>query len=119
MDTLATLSPTVTTDLLDYAPGSTATVTASNFIIGSTLEFQVLHVTDPGGDGFDLLRIDTGALALSVLGPPSLPARGRTGDGTAWGLRVCSRRVLRQQVRTARAVVAIRVARAFDRALCE
>src|SRR5574341_2327038 len=51
MDTLATLSPTVTTDLLDYAPGSTAFITASNFIIGSTLEFQVLHVTDPGSDG--------------------------------------------------------------------
>jgi len=51
MDTLSTLSPTVTTDLLDYAPSSTATITAENFIIGSTLEFQVLHVIDSGGDG--------------------------------------------------------------------
>ena len=43
--------PNVETDLLDYLPGSTATVTASNFIVGSTIEFQVLHVLDPGADG--------------------------------------------------------------------
>ena len=46
-----TLAPLVTTDLLDYAPGDTATITASNFIIGSTIEFQVQHVSDPGADG--------------------------------------------------------------------
>ncbi|MCG6953192.1 MAG: IgGFc-binding protein, partial [Betaproteobacteria bacterium] len=44
-------TPSVTTDLLDYAPGSTATITASGFIIGSTLEFQVQHVIDSGDDG--------------------------------------------------------------------
>ncbi|HJS37726.1 MAG TPA: hypothetical protein VJ789_06295, partial [Burkholderiales bacterium] len=62
----STLTPTVGTDLLDYAPGSTATITAENFIIGSTLEFQVLHVTDPGDDGVygtldDLLGDNSGA----------------------------------------------------------
>lgn len=45
------VDPVVETDLLDYAPGATATITASDFIVGSTLEFQVLHVLDPGDDG--------------------------------------------------------------------
>ena len=43
-------APTVTTDLLDYAPGGTAAITASNFSSGDTLQFQVLHVTNPGAD---------------------------------------------------------------------
>ena len=51
--------PTVTTDLLDYLPGSTATITASDFIIGSTLEFQVQHVTGAGKDGKYGTRDDT------------------------------------------------------------
>ena len=50
-DTELDVIPTVTTDLLDYQPGETATITTSGFVIGSTLEFQVLHVTDPGEDG--------------------------------------------------------------------
>src|SRR3954468_7994289 len=44
-------APSVNTDLLDYAPGSTAVVTASNFIAGSTIIFQVSHVLDAGLDG--------------------------------------------------------------------
>jgi len=40
----------VQTDLLDYAPGATATITASNFSVGETVEFQVIHL-DPGNDG--------------------------------------------------------------------
>ncbi|HJT60976.1 MAG TPA: hypothetical protein VJ797_04790, partial [Burkholderiales bacterium] len=60
------MEPTVSTDLLDYAPDSTATITASDFIVGSTLQFQVLHVTDPGDDGVygtsdDLLGDNSGA----------------------------------------------------------
>jgi len=43
--------PSVSTDLLDYLPGSTATITASGFIVGSTIEFQVFHVLDAGADG--------------------------------------------------------------------
>jgi hypothetical protein len=44
-------TPSVSTDLLDYLPGSTATITASGFIVGSTIEFQVFHVLDAGADG--------------------------------------------------------------------
>jgi len=43
-------SPTVTTDLSDYSPGSTATITASGFAAGSTVAFEVDHVTDAGAD---------------------------------------------------------------------
>ncbi len=60
------LTPGVGTDLLDYAPGSTATITASDFIIGSTLQFQVLHVVAAGDDGLygtldDVLGDNSGA----------------------------------------------------------
>src|SRR5262245_12518209 len=44
-------APVVTTDLLDYAAGETANITASHFTVGSTVEFQVLHVLDAGADG--------------------------------------------------------------------
>jgi len=44
----ATLStnkaPTVTTDQEDYSPGDTAIITATDFNIGETVEFQVLHI---------------------------------------------------------------------------
>ena len=43
--------PSVSTDFLDYLPCSTATITASGFIVGSTIEFQVFHVLDAGADG--------------------------------------------------------------------
>ncbi|MFB4402740.1 DUF5801 repeats-in-toxin domain-containing protein [Pseudomonas inefficax] len=43
-------SPTVTTDLSDYSPGSTATITTSGFAAGSTVAFEVDHVTDAGAD---------------------------------------------------------------------
>lgn len=42
---------TVITDKLDYAPGSTAKITADGFLEGSTITFQVLHASDPGTDG--------------------------------------------------------------------
>jgi hypothetical protein len=41
---------TVTTDLPDYAAGSTATIETSGFTTGSIVKFQVLHVTDSGED---------------------------------------------------------------------
>ncbi|MEE9102040.1 DUF5801 repeats-in-toxin domain-containing protein [Pseudomonas nitroreducens] len=44
-------SPTVTTDQQDYAPGSTATITADGFAAGSTVIFQVQHATGSGSDG--------------------------------------------------------------------
>jgi len=51
-------TPSVSTDLLDYLPGSTATITASGSIVGSTIEFQVSHVLDAGaGAGTDTLML--------------------------------------------------------------
>ncbi|MES2718825.1 MAG: hypothetical protein V4795_23910, partial [Pseudomonadota bacterium] len=44
-------TPIVTTDLEDYAPSSTAFITASGFSVGSAVMFQVQHVTDAGIDG--------------------------------------------------------------------
>lgn len=41
-------APTVSTDHPDYAPGSTATITASNFSSGSTVEFQVTTIPNGG-----------------------------------------------------------------------
>jgi hypothetical protein len=41
----------ITTDQFDYAPGSLAQFTATGVTIGGTVEFQVLHVSDPGADG--------------------------------------------------------------------
>jgi hypothetical protein len=46
------LAATVTTDLPDYAPGATAQILASEFAVGETVEFQVLHtdgVPNTGG----------------------------------------------------------------------
>ncbi len=40
----------VKTNKSDYAPGSTATILAQGFTAGSTLEFHVQHVIDPGQD---------------------------------------------------------------------
>lgn len=44
-------SPVVSTDLLDYAPGSTALITANNFKVGSEVVFQVSHMVSAGADG--------------------------------------------------------------------
>ena len=41
----------VTTNTNDYAPGSYAIVTATGFDAGSTVAFEVDHVSDPGADG--------------------------------------------------------------------
>ena len=40
----------VFSDLPDYAPGSTAIISAKDFAVGSTVQFQVSHVIDPGVD---------------------------------------------------------------------
>ena len=59
-----TNQPSVTTDLQDYAPGSTAEITASGFDPGSSVTFQVQHAGDPGADGiwgsFDDVTVDLG-----------------------------------------------------------
>ena len=61
----ALTAPTVTTDLKDYAPGSTAIITASGFAAGSTVKLEVDHVTDAGADSVwgtpdDVLNTNTG-----------------------------------------------------------
>ncbi|MFN5947982.1 MAG: hypothetical protein ACK43N_05785, partial [Pirellulaceae bacterium] len=43
-------APSVFSDLPDYAPGSTAIISAKNFTVGSTVQFQVSHVIDAGVD---------------------------------------------------------------------
>ena len=58
-------SPTVSTDLSDYSPGSTATITANGFSAGSTVAFEVDHATDAGADNLwgtpdDVLATDSG-----------------------------------------------------------
>ncbi|MFV3304594.1 DUF5801 repeats-in-toxin domain-containing protein [Pseudomonas sp. NY15181] len=58
--------PTVTTDQQDYAPGSTAIITAAGFPAGSTVRFQVQHATGAGADGIwgtpdDVLATTSGA----------------------------------------------------------
>lgn len=45
------LVPDVSTDLPDYPPGSTAIISANNFLPGSDITFQVVHITGPGADG--------------------------------------------------------------------
>ena len=59
-------APSVTTDQNDYAPGSTALITASGFAAGSTVKIEVDHATAPGADGVwgtadDVLDTSTGA----------------------------------------------------------
>ena len=49
MSTTATF--TVTTDLLDYVPGSTAYITATGVSDGATVEFQASHAIGAGADG--------------------------------------------------------------------
>ena len=61
-----TYIPTVTTDLDDYAPGSTAIITASGFAAGSTVTLEVDHAVGAGADGVwgtsdDVLDTNTGA----------------------------------------------------------
>ena len=43
-------APTVSTDKADYAPNETATISSSGFTPGSTVEYQVEIVSDPGAD---------------------------------------------------------------------
>jgi len=45
------LSVTVATDLDDYAPGETATITASGFLVGEAVELQVLHIDEVPNTG--------------------------------------------------------------------
>ncbi|WP_241781136.1 DUF5801 repeats-in-toxin domain-containing protein [Pseudomonas fluorescens] len=60
-----TYIPTVTTNLEDYAPGSTAIITASGFAAGSTVTLEVDHAIGAGADSVwgtsdDVLDTNTG-----------------------------------------------------------
>ena len=46
--------PTVTTDQDDYAPGSTATITATGFEVGSTIRFEIVDSASRPGDDQDI-----------------------------------------------------------------
>ncbi|WP_172328196.1 Ig-like domain-containing protein [Mangrovicoccus sp. HB161399] len=46
-----TVDFSVGTDKLDYLPGSTVTITASNVTVGGTVEFRIMHVDGAGPDG--------------------------------------------------------------------
>ena len=54
---------TVTTDLDDYAPGSTATITGENFEPGETVELEILHTDDTPntGGGHDPWQVTDGS----------------------------------------------------------
>jgi len=58
----------VSTGFLDYLPCSTATITASGFIVGSTIKFQVFHVLDAGADRVYGTLDDTIAGAANAAG---------------------------------------------------
>src|SRR5262245_18235537 len=52
----------VTTDLPDYEPGATAQITASEFSVGETVQFQVLHQDgNNGGAGHDPWLVTDGS----------------------------------------------------------
>ncbi|WP_207886450.1 DUF5801 repeats-in-toxin domain-containing protein [Pseudomonas sp. 30_B] len=83
----------VSTDQQDYAPGSTATITASGFAAGSTVTFQVQHVTDAGPDGIwgtpdDVIEITTGAghdpWSVTDGGPGDLDGEVNGSITTSW-----------------------------------
>jgi uncharacterized repeat protein (TIGR01451 family) len=70
-DTTDPLDPTVTTDQLDYAPGSTATITATDFGIGDDIQFTIT-VIDPttgailwSGPSWDAVAGSDGSLLTS------------------------------------------------------
>ncbi|HYQ40131.1 MAG TPA: hypothetical protein VER09_14475, partial [Pseudomonas sp.] len=85
--------PTVTTDQKDYAPGSTATFTASGLAPGSTVEFHVEHAIGTGADGVwgtpdDVLATDTGAghesWSVTDGGPGDLDGQVNGSVTTSW-----------------------------------
>jgi uncharacterized repeat protein (TIGR01451 family) len=81
------LGASVTTDLPDYAPGSTATFTAYNVTVGATIEFSVAHV-DPGADGIVGTADDVLTYDLTGTTAPWFVVDGGAGDldGVANGI---------------------------------
>src|SRR3954463_14493744 len=69
----------VTTDQADYAPGSTATFTATNVVVGGSVEFSVAHI-DPGPDGIVGTADDGLTHDLTGTTQPWTVIDGGTGD---------------------------------------
>jgi uncharacterized repeat protein (TIGR01451 family) len=84
----------ITTDQLDYAPGSTAIFTATNVVVGGTVEFSVAHV-DPGPDGIVGTADDGLSHDLTGTMQPWTVTDGGLGDadGVANGIIVTSWKV--------------------------
>ncbi|MFV3304595.1 beta strand repeat-containing protein [Pseudomonas sp. NY15181] len=83
----------VSTDQQDYAPGSTANITASGFAAGSTVTFHVQHVSDAGPDGIwgtpdDVIEITSGAghdpWSVTDGGPGDLDGEVNGSITTSW-----------------------------------
>jgi hypothetical protein len=74
--------PTVVTDKVDYAPNEIATVSASGFTAGSTVEFLVEIVSDAGSDAVYGTADDVIDLLATALlaGTPWLVVDGSAGD---------------------------------------
>ena len=77
------LAAEVTTDKLDYAPAETALISASNFQVGETVEFEVDHinadgqVVELGGQGHDPWQVTDG-------GPNDLDGKQDGNIQTTW-----------------------------------
>src|SRR5690348_14514729 len=80
VDDSAASSPiAVATDQVDYAPGTTATFTASNVTVGGTVEFIVAH-DNAGADGIVGTADDYFTYDLSGTTSPLLVTDGGAGD---------------------------------------
>ncbi|NBR07663.1 MAG: hypothetical protein EBT92_18130, partial [Planctomycetes bacterium] len=75
-------APVVSTDLLDYAPGSTALITADNFKVGSEVVFQVSHMISAGTDGAWGTSDDVVDAEKNVMSPDHQP--WSVTDGVWW-----------------------------------
>src|SRR5262245_4535059 len=73
---------TVLTDQPDYAPGSTAIITATGFNVGSTVQFSV-QIINPGTDGIVGTTDDTLGEAVTWLATDG--AAASDADGAADG----------------------------------
>lgn len=71
------INPFVTTDKSDYAPGETATITASGFEAGATVEFD-MSIVEPGGDGVIGTSDD---ILVAPSNPPEEQATWQVTDG--------------------------------------
>src|SRR5258706_3919530 len=89
---LANGQATISTDLLDYPPGSTAIITGSGFQPGETVTLQVLHeptggddATDPSHQPWTVVADADGNVSSTWLVPSDADELGATLKLTAVG----------------------------------